>query len=123
MQNSELYRRGFVVPLNKVAEEALSDNAVEESTAVQFYELPNEEVFEGLWEKGLFESINGVLGTMIDDYEEEKVEAQSLPSLRKIVKKFEESAKMDFLERKAVSELLRLCDIAIESNRPVFFIL
>ena len=123
MQNSELYRRGFVVPLNEVAENALSNNDVAENTLVQFYELPNEEVFEGLWEKGLFESINDRLGTMIDDYEEEKVEAQSLPSLRKIVTKFEKSARIDSLERKAVFELLRLCDIAIENDRSVFFIL
>ena len=87
------------------------------------FELPNEEVFEGLWEKGLFESINDRLGTMIDDYEEEKVEAQSLPSLRMVVTKFEKTAKVDSLEMKAVSELLRLCDIAIENNRSLFFIL
>ncbi|MDN5214021.1 hypothetical protein QQ020_18235 [Fulvivirgaceae bacterium BMA12] len=123
MQNSELYRRGFVVPLSEFAEKALSNNAVEESTTVQFYELSNDKVFEGLWEKGLFESINRHLGTVIDDYEEEKVEAQSLPSLRKIIKEFLGSAKIDFLEREAVSELLRLCDIAIENNRSVFFIL
>jgi hypothetical protein len=39
MQNSELYRRGFVVPLNKETELALVNNNVNEQTDVDFLKL------------------------------------------------------------------------------------
>lgn len=54
MQNSELYRRGFVVPLNKEAEHALIENNVDKETKVEFFEIPNDQIFESLWVKGFF---------------------------------------------------------------------
>lgn len=123
MQNSELFRRGFVVPLNWRAEKALSNSNVDENTEVHFYELSNEEVFEELWEAGLFILINEQLGVMIDDYEEEKIEPQFVASLKIIVKQFEESNEIEAPGREAVLKLIGLCDIAIKHKSSLFFIL
>ena len=123
MQNSELYRRGFVVPLNKEAEHALVNEDVDNNTAVKFYELPDLEVFEGLWEKGLFETINAQLGTMIDDYEEERIESTKVRSLKKIVKEFKKLKNLSVAEKAAVLALEELCDTALEKNSSLFFIL
>ncbi|MDN5199900.1 hypothetical protein QQ008_00965 [Fulvivirgaceae bacterium BMA10] len=123
MQNSEIYRRGFVVPLNEEAEQSILENNVRNSTKVDYFELPNEEVFESLWEKGLFELINTQLGAIIDDYEEERIESQKVNELKKILMAFENDNEFDPLEKKVVLELKRLCDIAIKINSSVFFIL
>ncbi|MEQ9424573.1 MAG: hypothetical protein RJQ09_09160 [Cyclobacteriaceae bacterium] len=123
MQNSELYRRGIVVPLTEASQMALKNNVVERGLEVEFCELPSEEIFLGLWDKGLFETINAQLGSMLDDYEEEIIENKKVPMLRTILKKFEKSSEIDFIERKIVLEIIRLCDVAIKLNRSLFFIL
>ena len=123
MQNSEMYRRGFIVPLNEKAERAIRSNNVDNTTAVDSYELPNDEVFESLWEKKLFKLINEELGTMIDDYEEERIDKEDISSLKKAVISFENTNNFEFLEREVIAELKRLCDVAIKNNSSFFFIL
>jgi hypothetical protein len=46
MQNSELYRRGFVLPLDEEAETAMSRNDIDERTRVEKYEFPDEMTFK-----------------------------------------------------------------------------
>lgn len=123
MQNSELYRRGFVVPLNKEAELLLRNNNVSEETNVDFFEIPTEESFENLWEKGLFERINNSLGTMIDDYEEEIIENDKLDILIETVEEFINSQKTKIIEANVISELIRLCNVALKNRVPIFIIL
>ena len=55
MQNSELFRRGIVVPLNKEAELALIKNQVDSSIEVKYYLFPDQQLFDSFWENGLFE--------------------------------------------------------------------
>lgn len=124
MQNSELYRRGFVVPLNREAEQAVTNNNVDEQTSVEFYGLTSEEVFYDLWEMGLFDLINDRLGTMLDDYEEDKIEASQVNLFKGVIRDFEHSNKIaDTLRKQVLLELDTLCDIAKEKSRPLFIIL
>jgi len=123
MQNSELYRRGFVVPLNEEAQYALMNNNVDEETEVSFFEIPNDQVFDSLWVKGFFEKINTELGLMIDDYEEEIVENIEISKLREVVRKFKNEKKLDYEEIKVVTALEELSTIAIARKSKIFFIM
>jgi hypothetical protein len=69
MQNSALFRRGVVLPLNEEAEEGLRYNDVNESTQAEYLEI-SRDLFSNLWEIGLFDEINRRCGSLIDDYEE-----------------------------------------------------
>ncbi len=123
MQNSELYRRGFVVPLNKDAELALVNNHVNEQTEVEFFEIPNDRIFENLWVKGLFKKINEDPGLMIDDYAEDVVDNSKINRLNEVVKTFRHQTKLDFEEAAVISALERLLDIARKMKSPIFFIM
>jgi hypothetical protein len=63
MQNSELFRRGVVVPLDDRAEESLRCNNVNTTTQVQYLPITNDSLFEGLWKSGLFHEIYKRCGT------------------------------------------------------------
>jgi len=78
MQNSELFRRGVVLPFNEEAEELLKINEVEETTSVRYLEIEDEEGFENLWAVGIFQKINERVNGMIDDYEEHFLEASKM---------------------------------------------
>lgn len=122
MQNSEIYRRGFVVPLNEDAEQALIANDVTYNTAVDFYEFPNNGVFESVWETGLFDEINAQLGTMLDDYEEDVIVNDQILILREVASSFKKIREGPFSEKKAITELIRLCDVALKHNTSIFFV-
>ena len=123
MQNSELFRRGIVVPLDKKAHMALLSNNVDEATNIEFFEFPNDEVFERLWAKGLFENINTELGSMINDYELEIVESPKVVVLRGIVERFRNESPLDADEECVITALEKLSAIAIKIASPVFFVL
>ena len=123
MQNSEIYRRGFVVPLSEDADTAIRNNDVEEDTPVDFYEIPDGEVFESLWGKGLFEKINSELGTMIDDYEETEIEFTQIPRISKTITEFKKTVEIDRKDSEVVSQLQRLCQVALNRSASLYFIL
>ena len=123
MQNSEIYRRGFVVPLNEEAERALLANDVTYGTVVDFYELPNDRVFESLWAIGFFDEINAQLGAMLDDYEEGEIKNAQIRALREIAIRFKDTCRVYSPEKEAITELIRLCDAALKCGRSVFFVL
>jgi hypothetical protein len=85
MQNSQLYRRGIVCPLDQIAEEQLRSNEVDSTSHVRFVEIPDEQTFVTLWRLGLFSQINSRCGTSIDDYGEEWVEASALADLMTVI--------------------------------------
>jgi hypothetical protein len=123
MQNSELYRRGFVVPLNKEAELALINNNVNEQTDVDFFEIPSDQVFESLWTKGFFKKINEDLDLMIDDYEEEIVENFKINKLNEMLKEFKDKTRLDSEETTVIVALERLLSVAMLKKSSVFFIM
>lgn len=123
MQNSEMYRRGFVVPLNKLAEQALLNNNVGKETNVAYFEIPNDHVFESLWSKGLFNDINTGIGSMIDDYEEEIIEFIKIEKVIEIVQRFKNEKKLDAQEATVVTALNELLRVASERKFSFFFIM
>ena len=122
MLQAYFYRQGWVEPQTKDADKALLRNDVEAITAVRFYEL-SEEVFEGLWEKGLFKSVNKALGTMLDEFEEETINPEHIPLLKKTVVRFKRRTKLGSMENEGVTELISFCESAIKSNFPLFVVL
>ena len=82
LQNSELYRRGIVMPMTQLACNSLLANDVDEDTEVRWLEIQGQRAFDDYWSSGVFQRINASAGTIIDDYEEEVVQ----PDLIGIVK-------------------------------------
>ena len=123
MQNSELYRRGFVVPLDHNAETALNNNNVNHTTSVDFFEISDNSVFEELFEKRFFEFINLKLGSMIDDYEEERIDYKKISSLKDVLREFIANNMLNSEEQKVVNALIKLCNVALEKRTSLFFIL
>jgi hypothetical protein len=120
MQNSELYRRGFVVPLNKEAELALINDDVNEQTDVDFFEIPGDQVFESLWTKGLFRKINEELDLMIGDYEEEIVDNFKISKLNEVLMEFRAKTRLDSEEATVIGALERLLSVATLKKSSVF---
>ncbi len=122
MQNSELFRRGIVSPLDERAELEIRSNVVDETTQVAHLAIQGEALFDYLWSSGLFREINRRCGSIIDDYEEEIIDACELPNLLAAVKwvaECEDSPEaMRFLE-----QLSMLASSALALNRPVLFVL
>lgn len=86
MQFNEIYRYGFVVPLDKEAEASCSNEEVNESTKVSYFEL-DDTLFGQLWVKGFFHQINSALGVNIDEYENETIPLPMLSDLILVVEK------------------------------------
>jgi len=123
MQNSELYRRGFVVPLDHEALGAMLGNCVDGGVNVSFFEISNEIVFEGVWRSGFFAEINKQLGLMIDDYEEEWIEYEKLQDALKVVHKFKNEFCGNLEEVKVINGLERAITTAIKHKTSVAIIL
>jgi hypothetical protein len=122
MQISEKYRRGIVVPLDANSARAMADENVDESIRVHFVEIPNQDDFDTIWKTGIFEAINEKIGSMLDDYEEESISAEMIPSLREIVSIYEKKLSSD-ASGWFFSELLKVCDVAQNSGMPIYFVL
>jgi hypothetical protein len=124
MQNSELFRRGVVVPLDDRAEESLRCNNVNTTTQVQYLPITNDSLFEGLWKSGLFHEIYKRCGTLIDDYEEAFVETSGMPGLTAAV---EAVAEKEYGTQPDVYSFLvalhKLTTHASGIERPVLFVL
>jgi hypothetical protein len=116
MQNSELFRRGFVVPLSKAAEIEVASGNVTAETLVEFYELPSARVFESLWEKGLFDEINRHLEVLINDYEETIIEHEKMEKLVEILRQFRKRADLDTGEQLVVDAWCKLGKMAKENK-------
>ena len=110
------------MPLDEAAKQAILMNDVHENLNIQFYALPDGEVFESLWEKGLFSAINEQLGTMIDDYEEEVITPAQLHLLKETTTSFLAATVFEQPEKQVIEELLALCHLAIRNTQPIFII-
>ena len=121
MQNSELYRRGMVVPLSQDALGAIRSSTVSESTSVAVASLATESDFEWLWAKGFFAEINDRTGALLETIEDEigvehvvdvrgRYSVQSIRGLPASVSTF-------------LGSVADACRGAIDREMPVFFIL
>jgi hypothetical protein len=76
MQNSSLFRRGIVVPLDEDAEESLRCGNVTKEIKVRYLRIPDI-LFDVLVIHGFFKEINRRCKSLLDDYEDEIVESSS----------------------------------------------
>jgi hypothetical protein len=122
MQASELFRRAIVVPKDDEGEADLRSWNVSENISVDVLSIESASTFNLIWNSGLFQRINEVCGTLIDDYEEEMLELESLECAitvaRKHVESFSSGVLRDFGER-----FLAILNQAKVTRRPVFLIL
>jgi hypothetical protein len=124
MQNTELYRRGVVLPLSSDAEKLLLQNDIEMDTPVDYLEIPDQAFFELLWELGLFQEINSRVGSMIDDYEQEFIAAESLRLVRDAVEAISmQRAMMRGDIHEFLSKLKILTEKGIALKRSMLFVL
>jgi hypothetical protein len=122
MQNSVLFRRSVVLPLDENAEQSLRANDVNTATAVQHLRIIGDAFFESLWKTGIFQEINRRCGSLIDDYEEEFVELANIPRLAVAVEAVAQAISQP--ELKAFFGALRkLAIAALALKRPLRFVL
>lgn len=123
MQNSELYRRGAVVPLMTDGLLAIRHSEVSESTQVVAARLDREADFEWLWEQNFFGRIGRLTGATLDDYEEDEIGADQADHVLKIVKQFQRRGGMPPAIHAFLADLAMVCATAKRFDMPIFFIL
>jgi hypothetical protein len=111
-----------VLPLDDRAEESLRCNDVNGTTAVQVLPISTDAFFENLWKAGLFQEINKCCGSVIDDYEEEFLEAAYIPTLAETVETLVQQTSQPDLKSFLV-DLRKLADTALALKRPILFVL
>ncbi len=120
MQLPAAFRRGIVAPCNAHARDELSTWFVNRPVRVQYIPI-DDSVFADVWESGLFQAINSLCSSRIDDYEEECIDSSKLPSVIKLLN--ERKCGYSGSARVFADNLLELCQQASETDMPVFFIL
>ncbi|MGY8770346.1 MAG: hypothetical protein ACKVH8_18175 [Pirellulales bacterium] len=124
MQNSELFCRGIVLPESLEAEDLLRKNNVTEETPVRYLEIPSQAFFEALWHLGLFSEINSKANSLIDDYEEEFIEAIAIDSVVQSVSKAMLTREAQTTEIQLfLNELLALALESKKTKRPLLFVM
>ena len=123
MQNSELFRRGVVLPLNEEAEELLKINEVEETTSVRYLDIEDEKGFENLWAVGIFQKINERVNGMIDDYEEHFVEASKMSGVMAAIDDVRGANKLSNDVESFMGSLVSMASEASSIERPLLFVL
>ncbi|KAA0139814.1 hypothetical protein FYZ48_07725 [Gimesia chilikensis] len=121
MQLTECYRRGIFSPCNQDAEDQLRFWYVDHPLLVNFISLNNDDDYSGLWDLKVFDKINGLCDSMIDDYEEEVIEPDQLYLIVRLIDQEYQNVSSPSLKIffKSFRELL---EKAIENQKPVFFI-
>ena len=121
MQNSELYRRGVVVPLDEKAEQSLRVNDVDESANVRYLSV-DDRMFEMLREVGLFQEINSRCDSLLDDYEEEWIEATRVTEILVAIDSIADKAAQQPMIVAFLEEIRLLVKEAATLSRPVLFV-
>lgn len=124
MQNSEIFRRGVVLPLNLEAEERLRINDAMETTPVRYLEIEDQVAFDLLWKTGIFQQINGQTKALIDDYEEGFVEACEMSDVLDAIRRTRDANKAGHIVVvRFLDSLSSLASEAAVSGRPLLFVL
>mgnify|MGYP001154662421 CR=1 FL=1 len=122
MQNAELYRRGVVLPLDDDAEESLRSNDVGDATNARYLNV-SDSTFFILWNIGLFQKINARCATLLDDYEEEVVEAASVDGITAAIDAVARNAAKHPDAAEFLEGLRNMAMRASRSSRPLLFVL
>jgi hypothetical protein len=120
--NSELYRRGIVLPLTADAEVAIRSSSADEHTPTRILSL-DEALFYELWSFGLFERINRICGSLIDEHEEAEIRPERVSSVTGVIEEFLLRPEVIGNKRTFLLSLKQLCQLAQSENRSVFFVL
>jgi hypothetical protein len=122
MQLPQLFRRGVVVPLSDWSADQLSQWTVDDFVAVGFVPIGDQVLFDLIWDAGVFHAINAACATRIDDYEEEVLPCERLPSAITTLTSLIAST-TDRRVHSFVSSLITICRLAKETERSVYFVL
>lgn len=122
MQNSEIYRQGIVLPLDTQAMERLRDNDVDLSTHIRVLKVPSNKVFANLLQLKLFEEINKRCTAIIDEYEEEWIDASAVTGIAEAIDAIERIV-CDPDTARFLSELRTMASDAGKMHRPLLFVL
>lgn len=121
MQNSELFRQGIVLPLDLEAEQRLRASDVESSTNVRVVMIPTKRVFADICAMKFIDCINASCSALIDEYEEEWIDAEATGKLLLVIDSMcrvaEKSDTIEFL-----SALRVLVVEAQRMSRPLLFV-
>ncbi len=122
MQNSALYRQAVVLPLDVEAEECLRTNDVDPCMRVRALAIPNYEVFADLWRLKFFAAINARCAAIIDEYEEEWIDATAVTKVLAVIDSVAGTAR----EAATLAFLGKLRALVVEAqamSRPLLFVL
>ncbi len=124
MQPSALYRRGIILPLDAIAERNVRTHDVSKTENVRLLKIPSQGLFEALWHLGLFREINDRCSSLLDDYEEELIEASStcevLAAIDSVIGR---PGAHDLEVIEFLKELRALARDASTLSRPLMFVL
>lgn len=124
MQNSYVYRRGVVLPLDDDAERALRASDVDDAVRARYLKIDDSGGFERLWDAGLFEEINARYGVLTGDYEEEFLEPGSMGRLLEAIDTMAAAAPATHPDVAGfLDKLRRLAQEAATLKRPLLFVL
>lgn len=70
-QLAQLFRRGIVTPLTVEASNELAEWSLTQPARVELITIPDQAIFEEIWQTGVFQAINERCSCLIDDFEEE----------------------------------------------------
>lgn len=122
MQNSELFRRAIVVPLDNAAAKALTQGEVDSKTRVHVVSFASDEEFEKVLETGIFDTINEIADSLIGDYEEDAIDPSMLPEVARAVELQLQRKNPTRTQRRLLFEFLEATHRAQRANQPMFFI-
>ena len=122
MQNSELYRRGMVVPLSQDALGAIVAVRFRKALAA-VASLATESDFEWLWAKGFFAEINDRTGALLDDYEEDEIGVEHVVDVLRVATQFQSIRGSSPSVSTFLGNVADARRGAIDREMPVFFIL
>jgi hypothetical protein len=122
MQLSEVFRQSIVMPKNDAARMLLETGQITEDFVDEFKTISVDAIFQILWAFGIIAEINRACGSIIDEYEEEKVGVELLPKMVDMIDK-KYCHPPGPLVAAFCSELRALCLEGIQLKQPIYFVL
>lgn len=122
MQLTELFRRGIVMPLNELSKVQLSSWNFGSICRVQFIPLNDDMNYLPIWDSQLFQKINEVCGTNIDDYEEECLTQNMIKDLLVLLNSFILET-TNVTAKQFASELKNMAEDALKIGSDIYIIL
>lgn len=123
MQNSELVRRGVIVPIDAEAVHCVRCNDVSATTGVETAHIDGDGDFEWLWTQGFFTQINRTTGALLDDYEEDEIAAGLAGQVLFVIEQFRSRRDIPPSVRGFLDDFARVCTAALEQGMPIFIVL